>query len=373
MRRTVSRCSSPGYFRLVQLQRTPPQIAIVAERFHVKPMLRIVQSADRYQVLALTRRDIRMFEGNRDVLDEIDLAPGVPRTITEALGEEITQKQVFDIVGTGHVAGSPGGRNYRGMKMGIRHGPVLRDDEIGVDIERFFRAVARAVHEHHSKPSGLPLILAAPAQYHTHFRSVSQNPQLLDRAIDINPAALTVEDLRARAWEVMEPEYLRRLSTLLDRYGAAHGAGNRHRRSDRRGAGRAAGTRGHFAAGSRTPHSRPHRQRRPAHRRPHRPRSQRRARRPRANGSADQRAGRDSAHRAHADPDRAGCYFPLLTDGDTRDPDPTPAADDPTPPGSPGDEVPPGTPGAGEHLCRACGGSGELTAKPVRNVKGQAR
>jgi hypothetical protein len=217
---------SPGYFRLVQLQRTPPQIAIVAERFHVKPMLRIVQSADRYQVLALTRRDIRMFEGNRDVLDEIDLAPGVPRTITEALGEEITQKQVFGYSsGTGHVAGSPGGRNYRGMKMGIRHGPVLRDDEIGVDIERFFRAVARAVHEHHSKPSGLPLILAAPAQYHTHFRSVSQNPQLLDRAIDINPAALTVAELRARAWEVMEPEYLRRLSTLLDRYGAAHGAG----------------------------------------------------------------------------------------------------------------------------------------------------
>jgi len=84
---------APGLFRVVRLQRPVPELLVVADSFHVKPMLRIVQSADRYQVLSVNRRDIRLFEGNRDALDEIELAPGVPRTITQALGNELTEPE----------------------------------------------------------------------------------------------------------------------------------------------------------------------------------------------------------------------------------------------------------------------------------------
>ena len=55
-----------------------PELAVVAHSFHLKPLMRFLQSADRYQVLALNREEIKLFEGNRDVLDEIALAPGVP-------------------------------------------------------------------------------------------------------------------------------------------------------------------------------------------------------------------------------------------------------------------------------------------------------
>jgi hypothetical protein len=219
--------ASPGYFRMVQLQRTPPRLAIAADRFHVKPLLRIVQSADRYQVLALNRREIRLFEGNRDALDEIDLAPEVPQTIVDALGEELTEKQLLaHSYGSGPAGGAGGGRSYNGSKTaGIRHGHSARADEIDVDIERFFRAVSHAVQEHHSKPSGLPLILAAAPEYHAQFRSVSRNPSLLQRAIEADPGALSIDELRARAWEAMEPDYLARLAALVDRFGAAQGAG----------------------------------------------------------------------------------------------------------------------------------------------------
>ena len=77
-----------GSFRVYKLQRTVAEQAVVANSFHIKPLLRILQSADRYQVLALNRREIRLFEGNRDALDEEEPARGVPRTISEALGEE---------------------------------------------------------------------------------------------------------------------------------------------------------------------------------------------------------------------------------------------------------------------------------------------
>ena len=48
-----------------------------------------------------------------------------------------------------------------------------------LDAERFFRAVDRAVLEHHSRPSGLPLILAALPEHHSLFRPLSENSFLV--------------------------------------------------------------------------------------------------------------------------------------------------------------------------------------------------
>jgi hypothetical protein len=71
---------APGLFRVYRLQRPMPEVVIVADSFHLKPLMRILQSADRYQILGLSRREMKLFEGNRDVHDEIEPAPGVPRT-----------------------------------------------------------------------------------------------------------------------------------------------------------------------------------------------------------------------------------------------------------------------------------------------------
>ena len=124
-------------------------MAVVADSFHIKPLLRILQSADRYQVLSVNRREIKFFEGNRDNLHEIELESGIPRTITEALGEERTEPH--------HSVGS----------FGMRHGHGSRADEIDVDEQRFFRVVDRAILEYDSRPSGMPLILAALRHAHT--------------------------------------------------------------------------------------------------------------------------------------------------------------------------------------------------------------
>jgi hypothetical protein len=50
-----------------------------------------------------------------------------------------------------------------------------------------------------------------------------------------------------------------------------------------------------------------------------------------------------------------------------------PASDDATPASSPGDEVPPGTPGAGEHLCRHCGGTGQVDGETCPECEGTGK
>jgi hypothetical protein len=194
-------------FRVFKLQRPVPELAVVADSFHVKPLLRIVQSADRYQVLSLNRREIKLFEGNRDVLDEIELAEDIPGTITEALGPELTEP---------HQTVSSYGGTALGSSM--RHAHGSRKDELDIDDERFFRAVDRGILEKHSRPSELPLILAALPQHHHLFHQVSHNPLLLTTGIMMDPNTLAIDQLREKAWEIMEPEFRARLKKLADEF-----------------------------------------------------------------------------------------------------------------------------------------------------------
>ena len=204
---------APALFRVYLLQRPVPDIAIVADSFHLKPLMRILQSADRYHVLGVNRREIKLFEGNRDVLDEIEPAPAVPRTITEAVGEKSGEPPLLSTYSAG--AGGPG----------IHHGFGSKQDQLDSDVERFFRAVDRAVLEHHSAPSRLPLILAALPENQSFFRQISENPYLVVDGVNVYPDALPSGALRERAWRLLEPQYLARLGSFVDQFGKTKSKG----------------------------------------------------------------------------------------------------------------------------------------------------
>jgi hypothetical protein len=202
-------------FHVYQLQRPVPTLALVADSFHTKPLRRFLQTVDRYQILGLSLGAIQLFEGNRDALDEIVLAADVPRTISDALGEEFSDSH-------SSVA------SYGGVGQGstaMHHGHGGKKEEMDIDSERFFRAIDRAVLKYHSQPSGLPLILAALPEHHHLFRRVSQNPFLVAEGIGINPDALPIDELRERAWQIVEPQYQARLTTLADEFAAAKSNG----------------------------------------------------------------------------------------------------------------------------------------------------
>lgn len=204
-------------FRVFVLQRPVPERAIVAGSFHLGPLLRVLQSADRYQVLALNQHEVRLYEGDRDALAEMELAAGVPRTLTDALGEEVTDPRLtVASYGTG-----PGGPGRAEAGPGMYHGHGGKKDEVDVDRERFFRAVDRAVLEHHSRPSGLPLILAALPEHHSVFHAVSKNPALFDGGITADADALGPEQLREQAWRVVAPRFQARIDSLLEAFGVA--------------------------------------------------------------------------------------------------------------------------------------------------------
>jgi hypothetical protein len=105
--------------------------------------------------------------------------------------------------------------------MSVRHSQGGKRDDDDSDIERFFRSVDRAVLEHHSKPSGLPLILASLPEHHAMFRQLSHNPQLAEAGLLFNPEHVPIDELRERAWATVEPLHIERQRAWADAFGAA--------------------------------------------------------------------------------------------------------------------------------------------------------
>ena len=202
---------STGFFRVYKLQQTVAELVVVADSFHVKPLLRVMQSADRYQILGVCRKEFRLYEGNRDVLDEISFASDAEQNADEA--EASSSESHETVAALGDAAGS---------KLPSQHGHSGKEGGVDIDAERFFRSVDKQIREHHSHASGLPLILATLPENRAQFHHISHNPLLLEEGIDVYPETVPMDELRRRAWQVVEPHTLARMAAQLDAFGAAH-------------------------------------------------------------------------------------------------------------------------------------------------------
>ena len=109
--------------------------------------------------------------------------------------------------------------------MTSRHGTNVRQDARDNDARQFFKSVDEAVAQTYSRPTGIPLVLAALPEHHHLFREISGNPALMSTAIDVDPASISDEELRGRAWNIVLPTYLARLDGFVERYGAAKADG----------------------------------------------------------------------------------------------------------------------------------------------------
>jgi hypothetical protein len=205
---------SPTFFAMYRLGRPVEERVAVADSFHVKPLVRILQTAGTYQLLALTQKSVTLYEGTMDRLDEVPLDDEVPTSIKQALGSD------FD----GQLnANSYGGLSYSGMF----HGHHDRKDDRDADLERYIRAVDRAVYEFHGRESDLPLYFAGDVDYHDRFFKISHHPRLVKKGVRINPDAVEVgpDRLRAEMADVIRPDFEEEVHELVEQFGNAKAKG----------------------------------------------------------------------------------------------------------------------------------------------------
>src|SRR5699024_1402341 len=204
-------------FRFMLLQRPTPDFAVVSDSYHVKPLLRQTQTLDRFQVLCLTRAAAQLFEGNRDALDHVVTEEGFPDTLDDTSISE-HQPSTLNLSSYRLGAASRGG-------VAMFHGHGGRSDAIETQTLSYFREVDKAVIEQVSRPSGLPLVLVTLAENQGEFRKLSNNNQLVEQGISIDPTALKIEDLHKRCWEIIQPIANERAAGAISAFKQKFGTG----------------------------------------------------------------------------------------------------------------------------------------------------
>lgn len=187
---------SPGWIRSYRLPLALPELVVVADRFHIKPLLPLFAAEGRFFVLALSQNEIRLLAGSRHTVAAVDLHD-VPSSLEEALKyEDDPEKQRPH-----HVAsrGGPGARvvfHGHGIGMEVQKGRILR----------YFQAVDRGLREVLGDGPA-PLVLAGVEYLFAIYREANTYPHLLQEGIPGNPERLRPADLHRRAWTLVEPVF----------------------------------------------------------------------------------------------------------------------------------------------------------------------
>lgn len=205
---------SDGTAEVFCVQYDLPPLAVVRTRFHTMPLVRAFSEIDRFDLLALTSRQGRVYSGTLQGLDPVDLETGCVHGGIDRWDlidqESIEPHRVRASLGQGRTL--HGG--YRDKQEGI-----------DADTERFFREVDRIVDERVSRVSGLPLILVALAEQAAVFRRGSRNVLLLDEGVHRDPKPLKPADFPLLVEPIFAASRQRRIERLLDRYEAAFSHG----------------------------------------------------------------------------------------------------------------------------------------------------
>jgi Bacterial archaeo-eukaryotic release factor family 3 len=205
--------SRPGWWGSFRVPLELPELAVVADRFHVTPLLPLLAFDGHFFVLALSQNQLRLLEGTRDRLEEVDL-PDVPPGVRDALQGEEVERQVQLYIA------DRGGVGARGIFHG--HGDV--GDVQEERVLQYFRSVDRRLREVLAGERA-PMVLAAVEHLSPLWRRANTYPHLVDQTLPGNPEELRPGQLHARVWPIVEPLFLQAQRDAAARYDQLAGTG----------------------------------------------------------------------------------------------------------------------------------------------------
>lgn len=194
------------YFRLpIQFE----ELLIVADRFHLKPLLPLLSKNGHFYLLALSQKQVRLLEGSLFNVDELDLED-MPTSLREALGFDDPERQLQFHTGTN----APGNI---GRRPAVFHGQGVSEDDTKTDLLRYFQKIDNGLMEV-LREEQAPLVLAGVGYLLPIYQEANNYPYLVEQAIEGNPDELDNAHLHQRAWKIVAPIFRADQRQALKRY-----------------------------------------------------------------------------------------------------------------------------------------------------------
>jgi hypothetical protein len=202
-----------GFFRSYRLPIAFQDLAAVEDRFHLKSLFPMFNVEGRFFILALSQKEVRLLEGDRYRVWEVELAD-VPKSLAEALGTELTEPNIQ--VHSASPAAQRGGSVFHGQGSG--------EDDSKAEIRKFFHMLDGGLREFLGDGQA-PLVLAGVDYLLPIFREATDYPHLVGEGVTGSPHDLPARELHAKAWKVVKPVLAERRRQAAERFGDLSGQG----------------------------------------------------------------------------------------------------------------------------------------------------
>ncbi len=180
---------------ILRLPHRVDELVVVADHFHIKPVLPAITTGERFFVLALSQNHVRLLRGSRYRVDELVLGD-IPESLAEALWFDDRDRQLTSYSAT---------RVGRGSVTASFHGQGIGKDTHDADLDRFLTAVDGGVR--HLIEDGAPLVLAGVEHLVARYRHLSHVGSIAEGAVFGNPERFRPEQLHAAAWPLVRPGF----------------------------------------------------------------------------------------------------------------------------------------------------------------------
>ena len=205
---------SADLFRCFCLSEAFGELIVVADHFHVKPLLPLIGGGDnRFYILALSQKGVRLLEGTGRSVQEIELE-AVPKNLADALQIDEFDKQVRFRAGSASSAA--------GMAMVSGHGGVAADTKD--NLLKYFRMIDRGLHDL-LKDERAPLVLAGVDYLFPIYREANTYPRLIEEGIPGNPQGISAETLHQATLKIVSPYFQKAEHDAVAQYRQSSGTG----------------------------------------------------------------------------------------------------------------------------------------------------
>lgn len=203
-----------GFFRTFCLPRTFQEKAAVDDHFHVAPLLPLLQNNGRYHVLAVSQKSCRLFSGDRDQFEELEVE-SLPDDLQSALGwARERQLNLHSMQQRPQHRGGDDTAMYHGHE----------EDTTDVDLTAYFRKVDAALKKTLNGDDA-PVVFAGVEASFPAYCEITDLKQLVETPLTGNPDDLSRKKLHQKSWGIVEPLFQKHKQKTLEDFGgrAAHG------------------------------------------------------------------------------------------------------------------------------------------------------
>lgn len=199
---------SNDYFRYYRLPIQLPELVVVANRFHVKPLLPMFGSDRRFYIMAISQKTVRLLQCTRFGFNELDIAGKIPRNLAEALKYDDFDREAQYHVHFG-VAGLGGA-------MLTAHGAEVQETKD--NLLRFFLLIDRSLQRVFLQNETAPLVLISVDYLFPIYKQANTYRHLLDKEAEGNPDRMSPNELHQLGVSTMEPYFEKEQDNALRSY-----------------------------------------------------------------------------------------------------------------------------------------------------------